>query len=83
MQAQTLNISLPKSLIKKVDIIARQEYRNRSELIREALRVYLQDKKEWQQIFKAGEKSMKQMGVKSEADVNEIVSKYRHGRTSS
>lgn len=80
MQTQTLNIALPKNLVKKVDEVAKKEYRNRSELIREALRVYLDDKKQWQEIFAAGEKAMKKMGIKSEEEVNRIVYKYRHGR---
>ncbi len=82
MQTQTLNIALPKDLVKKVDEVAKKEYRNRSELIRQALRVYLEDKSEWEQIFKAGEKAMKDMGIKSEKDVNKIVYEYRHGRKS-
>ena len=83
MQTQTLNIALPKNLVKKVDVVARSEYRNRSELIREALRIYLQDKQEWQQIFRTSEEAMKKKGIKSEAEVNKIVYEYRHGRKSS
>ena len=82
MQTQTLNIALPKDLVKKVDEVAKKEYRNRSELIRQALRVYLEDKSEWEQIFKSGEKAMKDMGIKSEEEVNKIVYEYRHGRKS-
>lgn len=80
MQTQTLNISLPKDLVKRVDEVANKEYRNRSELIREAVRRYLEDQKEWQQIFKAGEKAMQEMGIKSEEEVDRIVYEYRHGR---
>ncbi len=82
MNTQTFNIALPKELVKKVDEQAKEEYRNRSELIREALRIYLNRREEWNQIFKAGEKAMKDMGIKSEEKVNEIVYKYRHGRKS-
>lgn len=83
MLTQTLNIALPKELVKKVDEVAKKEYRNRSELIREALRVYLADKQEWQEIFAASEKAMKEMGIKSEEEVNRIVYEYRHGRKTS
>lgn len=83
MNTQTLNIALPADLIKKVDQVAKNEYRNRSELIREALRVYLEDKSEWEEIFKLGEKVMKEMGVKNEEDINRIVYEYRHGRKQS
>lgn len=80
MQTQTFNISLPKELVKKVDERAKKEYRNRSELIREALRVYLTDLSEWDEIFKYGKKIGKKMGIKSEEDVNKIVYEFRHGR---
>ena len=83
MNTQTLNIALPSDLVKKVDQVAKKEYRNRSELIREALRVYLEDKYEWQEIFKLGEKAMQDMGMKSEDEINKIVAEYRHGRGSS
>ena len=56
MNTQTLNIALPKDLVKKVDELAKKEYRNRSELIREALRVYISDKKEWNDILDYGKK---------------------------
>ena len=82
MQTQTFNISLPRELVKKVDAVAKKEYRNRSGLIREAVRRYLEDQKEWDQIFKAGEKAMRDMGIKSEEEINKIVYDYRHGRKS-
>lgn len=82
MQTQTLNIALSKDLVKKVDERAEKEYRNRSELIREALRVYLEDQRDWEQIFQLGEKAMKEMGIKSEKEVDNIVYEYRHGRKS-
>lgn len=80
MQTQTLNIALPRELVKKVDERAKKEYRNRSELIREALRIYLKDLMEWDEIFEYGKKVGKEMGIKSEEDVNRIVYEYRHGR---
>jgi len=80
MSTQTLNIALPKELVKKIDALAKKEYRNRSELIREAVRTYIDDKSAWEEIFRAGEKAMKKMGIKSEEEVNDIVYEYRHGR---
>lgn len=41
-KTRTLNVALPDELVKKADKAAERESRNRSELIREALRVYLQ-----------------------------------------
>lgn len=80
MPTQTLNIALPKDLVKKVDQAAKKEYKNRSELIREALRIYLKRTEEWDQIFKAGRAAGKKMGITSEKQVNDIVYEFRHGR---
>ena len=82
MATQTFNIALPIDLIQKVDRVAKREYRNRSELIREALRIYLEDKLEREEIFKLGEKAMQSMEIKDEDEVNKIVSQYRHGKKS-
>lgn len=79
MSAQTLNISLPKKLVQEADKLAKDEYRSRSELIREAIRVYIKEKQEWEKIFSEGEKKAKKLGVKSEGEVNKIVSEYRRG----
>ena len=80
MQNQTFNISLPRALAKKADSLAKKEYRTRSELIREALRAYLKNIEEWEALFRFGEKQGQKLGIKSEADVNKLVAKYRQGR---
>lgn len=82
MQTQTLNIALPVKLVNEVDKQAKKEYKNRSELIREALRVYLQKRARWNKIFEAGEKAVKKMGITSEEEVDKIVYEFRHGRKS-
>lgn len=80
MQTQTVNISLPKDLLKKTDEVAKRQYSNRSELIRTALRSYLEKRDEWDKLFAIGEKVVKRMGIKSEEEVNQIVSEFRHGK---
>lgn len=80
MLTQTFNIALPVDLVKRADKVAKREYRNRSELIREALRVYLTDKARWEEIFAYGKKQAKKIGVKSEQDVVRIVRGYRQGK---
>ncbi len=80
MNTQTLNISLPRELVKRVDRTARQEYKNRSELIRGALAAYLKSKDEWNQIFTSFGKAAKKAGITTEEQVNEIVREHRHGK---
>jgi len=79
MKSKTFNMSLPASLLAKIDAVAKREYRNRSELIREALRKYVQDIEEWEALFTYGHQQAREKGVKSERQVNEIVRQYRHG----
>lgn len=80
MQTQTFNIVLPKELVRGVDEVAKSEYKNRSELIREALRRYLEDRQRWTYMFKAGRKAARKMGITSEKQINDIVYEFRHGR---
>lgn len=80
MQTQTFNIALPRELVKRVDEQAKKEYRNRSELIREALRIYIERRTAWDKIFESGRKVAKKMGITSEAEVNRIVYEFRHGK---
>lgn len=50
MGTSTVNISFRKDLLQEIDSIARQESRTRSELIREAARMYIDRKQRWQTI---------------------------------
>lgn len=83
MQSQTFNIALPKELVKKIDAQAKKEYKNRSELIREAVYGYVTKKDRWEEILKKGKRYGKKMGIKSEEDVDKIVYEFRHGKKSS
>lgn len=74
----TLNISLPTPLVKKADKAAKERFATRSDLIREALWVYLKDKDDWNQIFAWGKEAGRKMGIKSEEDVNKIIEDYRN-----
>lgn len=80
MTYQTFNISLPKDLVAVMDAVARSEYRNRSDLIREAVRVYVTDMMEWKAIYAFGKKRAKALNIQSEKDVYKIVDDYRKGK---
>lgn len=83
MKAKTFNIALPAELVKEVDKAARKEYKNRSELIREALYRYLQDVQEREELFAYGRRAADKLGIKSESQVERIVHEYRHGKVKS
>lgn len=79
MNVQTINIALPKDLVIQMDRFAKVEYRNRSEFIREAVRVYMDRQAQWNRLFAYGKSRGRLAGVKSEKDVDTIVASYRHG----
>jgi len=77
MKTQTFNIALPENLVKTIDTVAQREYRNRSELIREALRMYLKNTQEWEELFEIGALQARKAGI-TEHRVAKIVADYRH-----
>jgi len=76
MAVSTVNISFQNDLLNQIDQIALNEARSRSELIREAARVYIERKKKWESIFSYGQSLAKKYKF-SEDDVNEEIRKYR------
>ncbi len=54
MNSNTVNISFRKDLLRQIDKIAKEEFRSRSELIREAARMYIERKSRWNTIFCLG-----------------------------
>ena len=80
MQTQVFNIVLPRELVRRADTAAKQELRNRSELIREALRLYLQDQTDWENLFAYGKTQAKKLKIISETQANAIINRERHAK---
>ncbi|MDO9027923.1 MAG: ribbon-helix-helix domain-containing protein [Candidatus Roizmanbacteria bacterium] len=76
MSTQTFNISFPKQLIKIVDKFADSRFSSRSDFIRKAVISYIKKEREWQSLFKYGEKKAKELKIKEE-DIEKIVDEYR------
>jgi metal-responsive CopG/Arc/MetJ family transcriptional regulator len=76
MAVSTVNISFQEDLLEQIDRIAQNEARTRSELIREAARIYIERKKKWESIFSYGE-SLSSKYKFTEDDVNDEIKKYR------
>ena len=76
MNTTTVNISFQGSLLADIDKIARVESRSRSELLREAARLYIDRKRRWGKIFAYG-KSVVTRGNLTEADIASEVQAYR------
>ena len=76
MNTKTVNISFRKDLLEKIDKVAKDEMRTRSELIREAARMYIERKARWEKIFEFGRQQAERLGLK-EQDIAEEIRKFR------
>jgi len=79
MPVSTVNISFNNDFLALLDKVANDEARTRSELIREAVRIYIDRKKEWQKIFETGKQIGDTLDISQEDVVNEIR-EYRKTR---
>jgi CopG family transcriptional regulator / antitoxin EndoAI len=81
MKTGTVNISFQEGLLRQIDQTAREESRSRSELIREAARMYIERKRRWKDIFVFGEKQVRRLRLK-ESDVESEIGAYRESKSS-
>jgi len=78
MNTNTVNIAFKKDLLRQIDRLAKEESRSRSELIREAARMYIERKSKWKTIFTYGTAIAKKKRL-TEADVFAEISAHRRG----
>jgi len=76
MKTSTVNIAFKDDLLKEIDDIAQKESRSRSELIREAARMYIDKKKNWESIFQFGQRHSEDIGL-TEKDIAKEINAYR------
>ncbi len=63
-QTATVNVSFSKKLLRDIDQVASEEARTRSELLREATRMYIERKRRWKGIFGYWRAEAKRRGLK-------------------
>ncbi|MDR2576028.1 MAG: ribbon-helix-helix domain-containing protein [Treponema sp.] len=80
MNVSTISIPLQNDILAQVDQIANDEARTRADLISDAVRIYVERKKEWQKIFKIGEKIGAGLEI-SEDDIMKEIKAYRKEKT--
>ena len=72
IQRSTINISVSPALARRIEKIAKEENRTKSELLREAFRVY-EFNRDWAKIRAVGETTARRMGIKSYEDIERIA----------
>lgn len=79
MPATTVNISFHPELLADIDAEAKREARSRSELLREAARLYVERQRRWDCVFKLGDEVVRREGL-SEAVVRDELAAFRQER---
>jgi metal-responsive CopG/Arc/MetJ family transcriptional regulator len=79
LMSVTVSISFDKRLLADIDKLARKEHRSRSELLREAARLYIERRDRWNKIFALGDTMVRDKGL-SEQDVAAEVQAHRRSK---
>ena len=69
---KTITISLPPQMADQVEQVMQEEGRTKSELLREALRRYMQER-QWQGLKRYAATKAKARGITSEAQVTKLI----------
>lgn len=73
---KTWTISLPPKLLREAERTAKEENRTKSELVREALRLYLEGQ-QWRKLQRKTALQAQALGIRTEEDVNQLVHAVR------
>ena len=76
MSNVTVNISFQDKLLEEIDAEAARESRSRSELLREAARMYVRRQKQWNRAFRLGDQLTKRRNLEP-ADVDAEIRSVR------
>lgn len=66
------SFSFPKAIVDEIEAMAREENKSKSELLREAVRIY-KWRRDWAKIRIWGEETARRMGIESVDDVERIA----------
>lgn len=73
---RTWTISLPPGLVREAQRTAKEENRTKSELVREALRMYLEERR-WRKLQQKTALQAQALGIRTEEDVDRLVHAVR------
>lgn len=71
-----ISFSIMPDFLKQVEKAAKEENRTKSELIREALRRYLEDR-EWENLTRYARRKSAETGIDTEAEIQRVVDELR------
>jgi CopG family transcriptional regulator/antitoxin EndoAI len=71
-----ISISIMPDFLREVEKVAKEENRTKSELIREALRRYIEDR-EWEKLTRYARIKSAETGIKTEEEIQRVVDEFR------
>lgn len=74
--SKTLTVSLPPQLARETARTAREEWCSKSEIVREALRVYLEERR-WKKLQRETATRAHALGIHTEDDVDNLIHDLR------
>ncbi|HTE57915.1 MAG TPA: hypothetical protein VK694_04160 [Verrucomicrobiae bacterium] len=77
MATKTLNIALDEKLLKDIDMAVKKDMGSRSEYFRRLALADLERRKQWKELFDAGNKMGQEMGITSEEQVYQVLDDYK------
>lgn len=75
-----INLRLPEKLIKESDQLAEEEGSSRSEIVRNALRAYIERRRKLQAAYAIVERRGREAGIKSQEDLDRVLDEVRTKR---
>lgn len=75
-----ITISILPELLEKLNKLAKEESRTRSELLREAVRRYIEEK-EYQDLARYARKEAERQGIRTETEIDRMVAEHRDAQT--
>ena len=79
MSTVTVNISFLEDLLAAIDAAAKRESRSRSELLRQAARLYMDRQRKWADVFALGDRLQRDFDL-TEEDVQQEIQEVRKKR---
>jgi len=73
----TIALSLPLSMVREIDRLAKEEQITRNDVLKSALGQYFRSHEIWEQIFAQGERWAEELGIKNEEDVDKLIHEFR------
>ena len=71
-----LNVSMSEELYKNIESLATEESRTKSDLVREAFRQYVSNKR-WGRIRQWGDETARKLGIRDEKDIEKLLHESR------